>query len=334
MPQAGPGLPLANLAALILQTLFYGMYFVIFNISMYLLFMKAKGHGSGKYTPVMKSMVFISAFALFFVVTVDWIIVVVRNFHGFIYFNHGKSADVYFNDSSGALSTVDNTFLALSIVIGDSMIIYRLWVVWSFNKIIVILPILSLLGLIGSLAIVVETTKRVPIQSISLEAALIPGAVFALVYTSLRPMTLYRPLNDSDRTNIYSTSFIAWKIWRTARDCTPVGGMGLRIFIAIAVESAAIYTSAFIFSVIMHQLNNTVQNIMLPAVPAILGIVNGLIHVRVVMGRTMEQVYGSATNSRSSRVTASISFAPPLGSMASGEMIALDRTSRLPITTY
>lgn len=67
-PQAGPGLPLANLAALILQTLFYGMYFVIFNISMYLLFMKAKG--SGKYTPVMKSVVFISGFALFFTVTV------------------------------------------------------------------------------------------------------------------------------------------------------------------------------------------------------------------------------------------------------------------------
>jgi hypothetical protein len=81
----------------------------------------------------------------------------------------------------------------------------------------------------GSLAIVVETTKRVPIQSISLEAALIPGAVFALVYSSLRPMTHYRLLNDSDRTNIYSTSFIAWKIWRTARDCTPVGGMGLRV---------------------------------------------------------------------------------------------------------
>ncbi|KAJ7788856.1 hypothetical protein B0H14DRAFT_2627835 [Mycena olivaceomarginata] len=147
-------------------------------------------------------------------------------------------------------------------------------------------------------------------------------------------MTLYRPLNDSDRTNVYRTSFIAWKIWRTARDCTPVGGINLRIFIAIVVESAAIYTSVFIFSVITHQLNNTLQNIMLLAVPAILGIVNGLIHIRVVMGRTVEQVYGSGTNSGPLRVTASIAFAPPLGSIASGEMIALNRTSRLPINTY
>jgi hypothetical protein len=90
----------------------------------------------------------------------------------------------------------------------------------------------------------------------------------------------------------------------------------------------------FIFSVITHQLNNTLQNIMLPAVPAILGIVNGLIHVRVVMGRTVEQVYGSGTNSGPSHVTASIAFAPPLRSIASGEMITLDRTSRLPINTY
>ncbi|KAJ7436628.1 hypothetical protein FB451DRAFT_1570990 [Mycena latifolia] len=308
-PQAGPGLPLANLAALILQTLFYGMYFVIFNISMYLLFMKAKAHGSGKYTPVMKSVVFISGFALFFTVTVDWIIVVVRCFHGFIYFNHGKSADVYFNDSSGALSTADNTFLGLSIVIGDAMIIYRLWVVWSFNKIVLILPILSLLGLITSLAIAVETTKRVAVQSISLEAGLIPGTVFTLV------------------TNIYSTSFIAWKIWRTVRDCTPVGGINLGIIVAIVVESAAINTSAFIFTAITHQLNNTLQNIMLPAVPAILGIVNGLIHVRVLMGRTMEQIYGSGANSESSRATAPIRFLPPPVSVASGETIALDGTS-------
>ncbi|KAJ6549864.1 hypothetical protein B0H19DRAFT_1378643 [Mycena capillaripes] len=297
--EAGPGLPLANLAALILQTLFYGMYFVIFNISMYLLFVRAKGHGSGTYTPVIKSMVFISGFALFFTVTVDWIIVVVRCFHGFIYFNDGKSADVYFDDSSGALSTVDNTFLALSIVLGDAMIIYRLWVVWSFNKIVIIVPILSLLGLIASLAIVVETTKRVAVQSISLEVTLIPGTVFTLV------------------TNIYSTSFIAWKIWRTARDCTPVGVMDLRIILAIVVESAAIFTSAFIFSAITHQLNNTLQNIMLPAIPAILGIVNGLIHVRVAMGRTMEQVYGSGANYGSSSATAPMRFAPPPEDVAS-----------------
>jgi hypothetical protein len=63
-----PSLPLVNLAGLVMSTLFYGMYFVIFCTSMYLLFARATA-GQAKYLPLLTSAVFLSGIALFICVT-------------------------------------------------------------------------------------------------------------------------------------------------------------------------------------------------------------------------------------------------------------------------
>jgi hypothetical protein len=97
-------------------------------------------------------------------------------------------------------------------------------------------------------------------------------------------------------------------------------------FLAIVVESAALYTSAFplrpkprslmqdhhrstiIWYTVAHQLNSNYQFPAIGALPPVVGIANSLIHVRVALGRTIEQLSGSGSKTGSSVVSAPIRF--------------------------
>jgi hypothetical protein len=98
-----------------------------------------------------------------------WITTTVSTFQGFIYFQGGQSANVYFSDNGRATETLGDIFLGLSVLIGDSMIvsscsltrriwqnthplhlqIYRLLVVWCYRKVVIIIPVLSMVGLLS-----------------------------------------------------------------------------------------------------------------------------------------------------------------------------------------
>ncbi|KAJ7487067.1 hypothetical protein FB451DRAFT_1535485 [Mycena latifolia] len=295
-----PSLPLVNLVSITLFTLFYGMYFIVFVLSIYFILEAASARGvqtSGTYMRVVPSAAFISAWALFLAITGDWVVTVLRAFQGFIYFHDGMGAALYWSDNSQVTETIGGVFLALSVCIGDAMIIYRLWVVWSYNKTVIILPTLSLLGLFISFVIEVVGTKNLP--NLALDISVTPISVFTLV------------------TNIYCTGMISWEIWRITRYCMPTGGMNLRDFLAIVVESATLYTSWVIFYTICHEMNSNIQFIALGALPPLVGLANALIHVRVALGRTIEQLHGSA-KAGSSKVSASIHFIAPQSSEATG----------------
>lgn len=144
----------------------------------------------GSVKSLLKSVVFISGSALFIAITgvsvftnssesaigihylrrpmQHWVVTVLAIFEAFIYSDDGLSAAAYFNHFSRLTETLANIFLALSLLVGDSMIvsfrplllavflntmlrmqIYRLWVVWAYNKVVIIFPLLSLLGLLS-----------------------------------------------------------------------------------------------------------------------------------------------------------------------------------------
>ncbi|KAJ7477907.1 hypothetical protein B0H11DRAFT_2028686 [Mycena galericulata] len=284
---AQPGLPLMNLVTSILATLFYGMYCIIFATSMSLLF----GRPGTSAKHILRSVVFVSGCALFIAITGHWIVTIIAIFQGFIYFQDGLAADIYFNDNSRMTETLTDIFLGVSVALGDGMIIYRLWVVWSYNKRVIIVPVLSLLGLIVTTSITVKTTTHV--QSIASDTGLTALTVFTLV------------------TNVHCTAFISWKIWRITRSCMPEGGTNLQHFLAIVVESAALYTAWIIYYSTCHQLNTNLQFIAVSALPSVVGIANGLIHVRIGLGRTIEQIPRVGSKPASSLSTAPMRFVLP-----------------------
>ncbi|KAJ7802630.1 hypothetical protein B0H13DRAFT_2297197 [Mycena leptocephala] len=154
----------ANLATLAIGSLFYGMYLVLFFISMYLLLQQHQAthtsHKSRNDNSIFKSMVFISAILLCLVVTLHWTKIVYR---AFVALEHGAEAEILFNDHTHSTEIIRNGLMGVAILIGDSLIvgvnmsskistalttykIHRLWVVWD-SKLVIVVPVACLASL-------------------------------------------------------------------------------------------------------------------------------------------------------------------------------------------
>ncbi|KAJ7138207.1 hypothetical protein C8R44DRAFT_767031 [Mycena epipterygia] len=266
-----------NLATLAIASLFYGIYSVLFFISMFLLLRRYKSahtsYKSRKDDSIFRSMVFISAILLFLVVTAHWVTIVYRAFIAYVSLQHGIEAEVFFSDHTQFTEVVQNSILGLSVLIGDSLIIHRLWVVWSPNKLVLVVPVCTLLTLtVGTF--------------VSTNTAWHSSDVFSNPWLKMDTfLTLI--------TNVYCTVFITWKIWTITRVSMPSDGTNLRHFLVILVESAAFYAFWAVLFAVAYEVRSNVQSTMIQTAPAVVGIVNALIHTRVGLGWTSEQTQGA-----------------------------------------
>ncbi|KAJ7033560.1 hypothetical protein C8F04DRAFT_1104321 [Mycena alexandri] len=263
-----------NLAALTCSSLFYGMFLVLSSTSMYLLVGRYLANSRSRTTPqhsIFRSTVFIAAIGLFGAVTAHWITTVYRAFLAFIYFQNGEAAPQFYADAAQVTELVQEGFLMISILIGDSLIIHRLWVVWEHRLAVVVFPICSLMALTMCSAVSMYTvSRRAPGHDVFSDPWLTSNCVLTLV------------------TNVYSTGFITFKIWNITRIARPIGGSNLRDFLVIVVESAAIYATWAIFFTATYQTRSVVQFLVIQAAPEVVGIVNALIHTRVGLGWAIE----------------------------------------------
>ncbi|KAJ6470831.1 hypothetical protein C8R45DRAFT_1014752 [Mycena sanguinolenta] len=309
--------PAVHLASLVVDSLFYGIYLVLFLTSTYILVYAANVKSPRKSRSALRSMVFVSAVGLFCVVTGTAL-------------DHARFPRLLelrdlrrrrpFEQGAPASETAKNILLALSILVGDAMIlchpnpefhrilvdirftqIYRLWIVWCRSKYIVVVPILSLLALAGTSILAVKAGPS---------SSKMPSPHLVLALDSVFTLT----------TNIYCTGFISWKIWRITRITMPTDGMDLRKFPAILVESAGIYArvegvltlgedsyadSAWVvFYTVTLYTESSMQDFVLLTTPTVVGIANALIHTRVGLGwateegRRMEETWPRATTIR------------------------------------
>ncbi|KAJ6539833.1 hypothetical protein DFH09DRAFT_1176079 [Mycena vulgaris] len=264
-----------NLATLVIGTLFYGIYAVLFFISLYFLLRRYNAthtsHKSRTDNSLFKSTVFVSAILLFLVVTAHWTTIVYRAFMAYVTLQHATEAEAFFNDHSQLTSRVQDSFLALSILIGDALIIHRLWVVWS-SKLVLIVPIINLTAL---------TVCSVVSANITWNGT----DIFSNPWLELNSiLTLI--------TNIYCTAFIAWKIWTITSQSMPSEGTNLRHFLVITVESAAFYAFWAVLFAVAYGAKSNLQSSIIETAPAVVGLVNALIHTRVGLGWSSEQTQG------------------------------------------
>ncbi|KAJ7261143.1 hypothetical protein C8J57DRAFT_1719882 [Mycena rebaudengoi] len=253
--------PVIALAGIMVSTVLYGIYTVLFVASIYLLLNRHNGPNFPRYSLRSWSIMFYSSCALFVIVTGHWIVNVCRAFTGFIYFHDG--AVDFFKDGTQPLTTAFNVFVGLAFVVGDSMIIYRLWIVWGLNKLVIILPVMSVIALAVSYSVLVVLRSRLAGQNISATKLVTPTSILTMVI------------------NIYCTALIAYRIWTTTRGAVPVNQRNLMDVLAIVVESAALYTTLMVVYEITYQLGSQVQYAEIHFVPPIIGIANALIQVRV-----------------------------------------------------
>jgi len=216
-----------SLAGLALSTLFYRMYFVLFFISTYLLVRRSDAEaqhsksatGSYKRNSMFKTVVFTLSLLLFVLVTSHWVTTLVRVF---LAFQDQSGAEVFFGDLRKSTAVAQDILLAFCVFLGDSFIIYRLWVVWSDRRLVLVVPVLSLLGFaVGSLVANHVAWRDSDILTNQ-------GLTYGLLCTLL--------------TNVYCTVMISWRLWTVSRRTTIAsGGRSLLSFLAICIESAGFH---------------------------------------------------------------------------------------------
>ncbi|KAK7058229.1 hypothetical protein R3P38DRAFT_1196589 [Favolaschia claudopus] len=250
-----------SLATVALESCFYGGFLVLAMTSMCLLI--------GRHTKWLSPTV-LGAIGLFIPVTAHWVITVDRSFQAFIFFENGTFPLAFYGDLSQITEVVKTIFMLTTVVIGDAIIIHRLWIIWERRLIIVIFPVLNLLGfMVSGISITYQFTRYKTEQDVfQFDArAWITSEV---VFTTC--------------TNIYSTAFISWRLWQVGRVIQPVGGNRIQFVLGTLVESAAICTTWTIFFFSSYLSKSNLQFIAIDCAPAITGIACMLIHVRIGLG--------------------------------------------------
>ncbi|KAJ6515502.1 hypothetical protein C8R45DRAFT_956707 [Mycena sanguinolenta] len=261
-----------NLGTVSVESFLYGVYVVLFVTSMYLMgarYSKADQPKVGSRAS-RRSSIFWGPICLFLLITAHWILTVDRSFLAFVYFKNGTLPIAFYGDLSHITEVVKTGFVSASLVVGDALIIHRLWVVWSRNIYVCIFPICTMLGLaICGGGITYQLSQYTIGEDIFISAAgrwITSDTVFTLC------------------TNVYCTALITWRIWRNSRLVAPYGSSNLNSLLGVLIESAALYTTWTLFFLISYQTKSNLQFIALDCWGAITGISCMLIHVRVGLG--------------------------------------------------
>ncbi|EIM85267.1 uncharacterized protein STEHIDRAFT_157908 [Stereum hirsutum FP-91666 SS1] len=167
----------------------------------------------------------------------------------------------------GSASYIFSNFLA------DAMIIYRLWVIWSYNWYIIIIPILSFLA---STALSILTIYETAQPGASLWSHITLG--FSVPYWSL-----------SIALNILVTLAIVYRLVamkrRIGRLLSPAHSRMYTSLSSMVIESAALYSITGMIFIICYARSSSVQNIVLPILGQVMCIAPELIILRVARGR-------------------------------------------------
>ncbi|KAJ7639704.1 hypothetical protein DFH06DRAFT_1217648 [Mycena polygramma] len=267
----------AELCAIVLETFFYGVFFVLFILSVSLAITRdaeaskkpgrREGRAGPKRTSLYRTPVFLASVIMAMAITAHWILAVDRLFLAFI---HSKVPILFYARLTDITEVVKTGLLTGTLLISDSFIIYRLWVVWSYDKWVVLPPLCTLVGLlVTGVGLTYQFTQPIPDDNVFLSVAgrwITSNCVFILV------------------TNIYCTAMISWRILTVNRDSAKLGGSSLKSVLAIIVESAAIITTQTLFYTICYESGSGIQTILLNIWAPIAGIAFMLINVRVGLG--------------------------------------------------
>ncbi|KAG7089629.1 hypothetical protein E1B28_011294 [Marasmius oreades] len=278
---------LANVAV---ESLLYGIFFVLNTSSLVLALQylprsllpprdpRKPLSTLGRLAVVLKKPMFLGTVPLFMTVTAHWVCTVVRSFQAFVTFKNGTDPTGYYLDISQPTYVVKTGLLFASVIISDSMMVYRLWVVWNHNHRIALLPAMSVLAF---MACGIGTTH--------LYAVAPPGT--PLVSYPEASKWIIADVVLSVCTNVYSTTLIAWRVWLTHRASrqhgivASAGSSNLMTALAMFVESAVLFSIWVLFFASLYGAKSSLESLAEDNIAVMAGIAFSLINVRIVLRR-------------------------------------------------
>ncbi|TFK19654.1 hypothetical protein FA15DRAFT_674244 [Coprinopsis marcescibilis] len=255
-----------NFTSVAVESLLYGVFLLLSAISFYLLFTKEKlsdrprsSRFSALTTPLILANIVITT-----AVTGHWVLSLVRTVDAHLRFNNGDTPQEYLEDLRRPVFLASTAILIVTLITGDCIMIYRLKTVFKYNRSTIVFPLCCLFGFIAcGIGTVFQFSKLSSEHNVFLASI---GIVFTFI------------------TNVFCSSFIAFKIHRVNSAATNYNGQNLGSITGIIVESAALYTSWTIMLMAAFLAGSNLVYVFADTISVITGISFMLINVRIGLG--------------------------------------------------
>ncbi|KAJ7140696.1 hypothetical protein C8R44DRAFT_692649 [Mycena epipterygia] len=259
----------ANLAAVVLESLLYGIYALLSLFTVYLIVTRHRKNlkaPSAAYSRFF-SPVALGTLSLFVVVTSHWVLTVVRLFLAFKGWEDGPGPRIFYSDYSHSTEVLKYGFLVAAMLIGDEFFIHRLWAIWEFRTRIIIFPTITLMGLC---AFGVGLTYQLSTYTSS-------DSFFQSRFRRWSTGVCFFSLV----TILYTVGFVWFKLWDMSRVMKSLGMSTPNTILRILIDSAALLAVPGLFHVISYQFGSNLQVIAIDCTPPMVGISNLLIQIRL-----------------------------------------------------
>ncbi|KAF9473129.1 hypothetical protein BDN70DRAFT_817686 [Pholiota conissans] len=239
---------------------------------------------------VMNKKMITAALLMFVFASLDVAFHLRHNLEVFIYFA-GNSAIEEFDKTSNWLNVMGMACYVAQTFVGDAILIFRCWVVYSKNWLIIILPILLWLAttVCGAMTIYIEATMGTSGKLLN-SSSLVPfitsmlclTLVLNILTTGVQPITSLLPFWTILAERVSFLGLIVYRIWSIQqglkhRSAVVVSTSPLRNVVVVLIESGVMYTVSIIILFGLYMASNNGQYGVSNAVVQIIGITFNLI---------------------------------------------------------
>ncbi|PIL30565.1 hypothetical protein GSI_07265 [Ganoderma sinense ZZ0214-1] len=265
---AAEGIPLdrAYLVAIWLETLFYGINLCLFASYLYITRFR-------QVPREVSPLIFWVACLMFAFSTVHVSLGFARLIWGFIdYRDEPGGPAAFFSDVSQPPNVAKVTIHTINSILGDSIVVWRCYHVWTGEWRVCVLPVLLIIGsaICGFGQAYIFATAKTTHSAFATTLARWNGSLFSLSLV----------------TNVVVTGLIAVRLWYITRE---TGGVKkyrfFRAFLLI-IESAMIYSTALLIEIILYFSGNNAFYIVYDPIAQLTGIVPTTIIIVAALGLT------------------------------------------------
>ncbi|TFK33630.1 hypothetical protein BDQ12DRAFT_727572 [Crucibulum laeve] len=200
----------------------------------------------------------------------------------------------YWLNTGQPIQVFSSTVCFANTVVGDAILVWRLYVVWNNNILVSIPPTITLLAS-------------------TISASVMTGLQAQDIYGAITPLGL-TTWSLSIGTQVFATGFICWKIWNiNASSAFP--SKHYTALIWVIVESGAIYSGLAAALLVMYGLREQYSVVLMGCMGQLSAIIPALIIIRVLWNSDDTIRYSVSTDVR--MATSSIHFASNGGPLRS-----------------
>ncbi|KAI0773241.1 hypothetical protein BD413DRAFT_315850 [Trametes elegans] len=267
----------AELAGLAAEGVLYGVFLCLFSVCGYDLVQRRKRFNTQLSWPMVLSAVLLIALA-----TTRFIIDCTNIFVAFIRHNPREARLAYLLDVTQPLFTTKHSLFITTLLVGDTFVNYRCWIVWGKNFWVVLAPIVLSIVSTASGAYTMWAYSHLPNQTIPSQANWLT-VLFTLSLAA----------------NALATSLLAYRIWSVDRQVKDTLGRELAYesrlspIVRIILESG-LMNAAYLFVFVMTvEFGSQALEIMSEMAVPLTGIIFSIVILRVGQRRHGDSFYST-----------------------------------------